>query len=287
MENNAKRLRKCSAIALGIVLATSFVLVLPTIQNTYAQVTDEGIPTYHGCEIRRYLGSSDHDLVEMTTVRSGNIAKTIHSEKQIYDCETVQGGIDLIVDQLIIAEVYENMNTQEIVRTQAEVVTCVQREDNTQFLGCETEVPGTDVIPLANCFIDNDHEFATSQNTVNKAKIVKTIHAEKSIFFCDLDNNDGTGVNNNIPCGDGEEEESATACEKKVDQVIFTEIWEDLDLLPNDPVTKKEFLVFTCVVVLAEDADGDGDIGNNEVNNQDDDPIDYPARVESCRFQSG
>ncbi|MGH9922736.1 MAG: hypothetical protein ACRD38_08295, partial [Nitrososphaerales archaeon] len=97
----------------------------------------------------------------------------------------------------------------------------------------------------------------------------------KSIFFCDLDNDDNTGSTDSHP---------NSGSEKKVDQVIFTEIWEDLELLPNDPVVKKEFLAFTCVVVLAEDGDEDPDgVGNDP----DDEPEDFPARVESCRSQSG
>jgi len=46
---------------------------------------------------------------------------------------------------------------------------------------------------------------------------------------------------------------------------------------------KKEFLAFTCVVVLAEDgSDPPNGVADDNANGE---PEDYPARVESCRFQ--
>ncbi|MFY3742017.1 MAG: hypothetical protein HMLIMOIP_002479 [Candidatus Nitrosomirales archaeon] len=150
------------------------------------------------------------------------------------------------------------------------------------MFGCDVETPSSDPIFVVNCnqtredrFIDTDTSLRV--NTVSKGKIVKTIEAEKQIYFCDLDDNDDTGTSpfrfaceeqGNEPCG----------IEKKVERVLFTEIWEDLGLLPNDPVVKKEFLGFVCVIVLAED-------GNDNGTTSDKDPEDLPARVESYTFQ--
>jgi len=262
METNAKRLGKYSAIPLGVTLVTVFVLVLSTIQTSYAQVTEEGIPAFNDCD----LVESGFNLVLIETVRSGDIAKTIHHEKEIYHCDIAQGsGIPLIMEQTIVAEIYENMTTQKIIRTQAEVITCLTDFRNGNILGCETEIPSEEAIPLNNCDEDNQTRIAMRTNAVNKGKIVKSIEMNKQILFCDLDDYDGTGVQGGK--------------EKKLDRVIFTEIWENLKLLPNDPVVKKEFLGFICVVVLAEDADGSGGAFGTA-------PEDKPARVESCRFQS-
>jgi hypothetical protein len=58
----------------------------------------------------------------------------------------------------------------------------------------------------------------------------------------------------------------------------FTISKENLNLLSNDPVVKKEVLGFICVIVLAEDSNGRGGSFGTA-------PEDKPARVESFRFQ--
>ncbi len=267
METNVeKRLTKYSAITLGIVLATAFVLVQP-IQTTSAQVSEEGIPAFNDCDLQEW----GFNLVLMESVRSGDVAKTVHMEKEIYHCASTQGAVPLIMEQTIVAEIYENMTTQKIIRTQAEVITCLTEFDSGGILGCDVKTPSKDPIFLRNCDEDDDPSFAARENIVNKGKIVKTVEANKQILFCDLDDDNDTGVSPSCCTGNG--------VEKKLDRVLFTDIWENLSLLPNDPVVKKEFLGFSCVVVLAEDGDGSGGGFGTE-------PEDKPARVESCIFKS-
>jgi hypothetical protein len=78
-------------------------------------------------------------------------------------------------------------------------------------------------------------------NTVIKGSVVKTIEAQKEIFLCDLDND--------------------SRHEKKVDLVLFTDIWENLNRLPGNTVVQESSLSFRCVVNTDE------------------------AEVESCTFQ--
>ncbi|MGH9922550.1 MAG: hypothetical protein ACRD38_07345, partial [Nitrososphaerales archaeon] len=92
METNVKRLRKYSGITLGIVLVAGFVLVQPTMQTSYAQVNDEGAPAFEQCSFYGY--DQPDDPLGMNTVRVNSIAKTIIVEKEVFKCETVQGGID-------------------------------------------------------------------------------------------------------------------------------------------------------------------------------------------------
>ncbi len=179
------------------------------------------------------------DPISMNTIRNNGIAKTIHAEKQIFSCFLEQGDIPVIVDITIVAEIYQDMNTQSIIKKDVLAITCVKLPTQGAVLECESSAPTGGIAPVKNC-----DEFPISHpqemNTVNKGSIVKTIESQKEVFQCNLDNK---GV-----------------YDKKVDLVLFTEIWENLNKLPDDPIVKKTFLSFRCVVNL--DA----------------------AEVESCRF---
>ena len=106
-------------------------------------------------------------------------------------------------------------------------------------------------------------------NTVNKINIVKTVEAQKEIFLCDIDkSNDLLFFGIIFPF-----------TEKKVDLVVFSDIWEDLNKLPNNPAIKTQFLALRCVVGLMQDGDGDGVISVTT-------PEDNVPRVESCRYET-
>jgi hypothetical protein len=136
------------------------------------------------------------------------------------------------------------MNTQSIIKKQALVITCVKSETSTIVIDCGSEEPSTNPAPVTNCFEFTQFSHPQEMNTVNKGNIVKTIEAQKEVFICEMN----LDVESFDPLDD-----------KKVDLVIFTEIWEDLRTL-EDPIISTQFEFFRCVVLLSE------------------------ASVESCRF---
>jgi|GEM_PF-2449420 len=186
-----------------------------------------------------FQDTQPEDPISMNTVRNSGIAKTIHAEKQIFSCFLEQGDIPVIVDITIVAEIYEDMNTQSIIKKDALALTCIKIATSASVLECESSPVTSDVAPVKNCS-EESIEHPQEMNTVNKGSTVKTIESQKEVFLCNLDNK---GV-----------------FDKKVDLVLFTEIWENLNKLPDDPIVKKTFLSFRCVVNLDE------------------------AEVESCKF---
>ncbi len=167
------------------------------------------------------------DPISMNTVRNKNIAKTIHAEKQIFDCVLPQGNLPVIVDVTIIGEIFEDMDTKSIIKKQAQVITCTKDKLDGTVLGCDATTPTTNpTVPMRNC-----NEFLVQHpqemNTVNKGNIVKTIESQKEVFLCNI----GAGAF------------------KKVDIVLFTEIWENLSNL-SSPIIKVEFEAMRCVLNL-------------------------------------
>jgi len=272
---------------------------------TVEDISTLGVPEFDGClSVYTNLDAGllvvtgegrfpPEDGISMNTVRSGNIVKTIHAEKEVYLCKTAQGNIPVLVDVTVIGEIYEDVSTKSIINRQAEVITCMKIEETGQVIGCETESVPADPTIVRNCFEDPFFildlsiisgpiltiplgiEFTThpqEMNTVNKGSIVKTIEAQKEIFICNLDpSNDFDLFNLGILL--------VPFTEKKVDVVTFIEIWEDLSLLPTDPIVKKTVESFRCVTSLGEDATFDDFI--NPL-----DPKDNVPRVESCKFTS-
>ena len=257
MEMNHKQPIKYSAITLGIVLATAFVLVQPTMQHTYAQVGAEGAPNYFSCIIKVFDDQLS-DPFEMNTVRVNDIAKTIIAEKEIFRCLTEQGNIDVLVDVTTVAEILENMTDKTVISKQAHVIACAKlapvNQDNplsppiasgdATLLGCDVYVPSTDFVPVDACGSFNLHDEMQEMNTVNKGKTVKTIIAQKELLFCPF-------LGPTDPSDD-----------KKVEQYTIEEIWENLNLAPADTVVQQSVESLRCWTLVTE------------------------AFVESCQFTS-
>ena len=236
------------ALATAAILVTAFVLVQP-LQTIKADVATEVSPgDFDRCTVRIVddtggnLDTADaafsgklapDDGIAMNTIRKGDIVKTIHAEKQIFDCKIVQGGLNITVDVTIIAEIFENMTSNSIERVQAEAITCIKTEFNADLVNCFATVPSGSVV-LDGC---DEMELTDplEMNTVNKGNKVKTIKAEKEVFFCDFDR-----------------ATQGPTYTKKVDLVIFTDIYEDLSELPDDPVVEKQAFSFRCVTVIDE-----------------------------------
>ncbi len=270
-----KRL-KYSGIALGIIMVTAFVLVQPTLQNTYAQVNDEGAPAFEDCS---YYGEDQpEDPLGMNTVRVNSIAKTIIVEKEVFKCDTVQGDIPLIIDVTSVAEILENMTSKTIISKQAHVITCAKLDvrkveettltetvtytETTAFVttitttstttvpagdgsvaGCDVYVPETDFVPVSNCW-EQELDHPQEVNTVNKGNTVKTIVAQKEIFVCIFDEKE--------LCFEYCGRDYFDSDDKKVDQYIIEEIWEDLRLAPGNTVVKQNVESLRCTILITD-----------------------------------
>ncbi|MEM3085259.1 MAG: hypothetical protein QXP61_09270, partial [Nitrososphaerales archaeon] len=211
---------KYSAIALGLVLVTSFMIATP-MPTAQAQVTAQGLQPF-GCIFDNFddLYVPDNivipeDGISMNTVvgnkGAATVAKTVHAEKQIATkCKLLQGGREVIIEQTIFAVIYKNMDTKQTLRKYFEVLTCQKIKDDTTVLGCVFYQPATDFIPTTNCE-EQRFEHPQEMNTVvhpSAKNIVRTTEAQKEVFFCF--------------------EEGVI---KKVDVILFTEIWQDLSKL--------------------------------------------------------
>ncbi|MGH9923569.1 MAG: hypothetical protein ACRD38_12545, partial [Nitrososphaerales archaeon] len=153
----------------------------------------------------------------------------------------------LIVDVTIYAEIYENMTSKSIIAKQVRVVTCVKLDVTDTdgggiVVGCDTYKPLTDFIPVSFCteltgqlgYLTHPQEM----NTVNKGNTVKTIEVQKEVFYCTF--NTGTQVPQVVT---GHE---ADGDDKKVEQYIITEAWENLGLLPGDTLVKQTVESLRC-----------------------------------------
>jgi hypothetical protein len=232
MEAKAKRLTKYSTIGLGAMLVMAFVLVQPTMQKAYA-VGIEGLPAYDDCIINEttLLGQPE-DPISMNTVKNKDIVKTIHAEKEIFTCFLNQGNLEVIVDVTTYLEVYENITSQEVIETNAISTTCIKDEDTATVIDCESDEVSTSPVFVGSGCGEIGNEYITNpqeMNTVTKGKIAKTVEAQKEVFICELDN-----------------------ALKKVDVVLFTEIYEDLN---TQTTTSVQFLSARCVVLLTDEGD--------------------------------
>lgn len=286
------------AISAAAILVTAFVLVQP-MQAKSQEVIFEGIPDFNQCFLKTHpdLPSNTNtdfssknvnitDPISMNTVVAktngqGNgatkVAKTVHAEKELFECRTIQGNIPVIVDVTTYVELYSNMSfngeppLEDLIDPVVEVITCVKVESEARLVGCderEDQLDGVGII-VQNCKED-PIEAPQEMNTVAAASIngannngragnVLTVEAQKEIFLCDLDgatDPDNTGClgslgipnfgpGDNIMCRDDD---------KKVDVIVFTKIWENVNALANDPpdnpVLAKDILSLTCLVKI-------------------------------------
>ncbi len=260
METKAKRL-EYSGILLGVVLVMGVILTQPVMNNAHA-VGVEGLPAYDDCrfpEIRE-------DPISMNTVRSGNIVKTIHVEKEIFasSCHLEQGGLPVIVDLTTYVELYQNINDREVIKASALVVTCIKDIFTATVIDCESSVPPSTPVPVgSDCeelgdVAKADITHPQEMNTVNKGSIAKTIEAQKEVFICEL-GVDACSVDVEIMCPD-------TGVVKKVEVVLFTDIYEDLS---TQTVEEVQFHSMRCVILITDQTD------------------DLPdAKVETCQFST-
>ncbi len=240
MSNYRHEETKYGAISAAVLLVTAFVLVQP-IQITYAQVTEEGIPAFDDCDLSS--NPQPEDPISQNTIRKGDIVKTIHAEKEIYDCLLNQGNLPVIVDVTTYIELYENITAKEVIGSNVIVTSCVKDNSTADIFGCEAYTPSEDTIPVSSCAEQSDITHPQEMNTVNKANTAKTVESQKEVFLCTFG-----GIT------------------KKVDLVVFTEIYENL---ASQTITDIQSHAMKCVSLVTD---------NNTANTRRD------ATVESCVF---
>src|SRR5574341_1234626 len=113
VEGKIRKQPKYWAISIAAIMATAFVLVQPTMQVSNAELSSENLPIggYDNCLWRSPDDSvtltsggittdpaGPSDPITMNTVKNGQIVKTVHSEKEIFDCTLGQGNSDVVVD---------------------------------------------------------------------------------------------------------------------------------------------------------------------------------------------
>ena len=249
MSNYRHEETKYGAISAAILLVTAFVLVQP-IQTTYAQVSDEGIPPFDNCDIR----DVPEDPISQNTIKKANIdlVKTIHAEKEIFDCTLVQGiNFPVIVDVTTYIELYVNITEQEVIDTNVIVTSCVKDENTADIYGCEVYEPTLDTIPVSACVEQVDGiTHPQEMDTVNKGNNALTIESQKEVFLCDFE----------------PDPQVTPDLLKKVDLVIFTEIYENLN---SQTIQDVQAHAMKCTVLVF-----DGDLDNDRRD----------ATVEACVF---
>jgi hypothetical protein len=244
------------ALSTAAILVTAFVLVQPAMQTSFAQVASENINQWDDCElfISSTLPAILGDLIEQNSIKKGDIVKTIHAEKEIFICFLNQGNLPVVVEVTTYVEVFENVTAREVVHSNSFVVSCVkdslgeELQGSAQVLGCVHYTPSSSPAFVgANCFGLNTVGIPTSpmaMDSVRVGKIVKTIETQKQVYLCELP--DGT--------------------EKKVDIVVFTEIYENID---THEILEVQNHQMRCVIVL-NDSEGADELRD--------------ATVESCIF---
>ncbi|MGH9876617.1 MAG: hypothetical protein ACRD5H_03190 [Nitrososphaerales archaeon] len=226
MEMNVNK-PKYLATTAAALLVTAFVLVQPAMQTANAVIGLGELPGYDNCDWRE---GEYEDPISMNTVRNKDIVKTIHAEKEVFDCDLNQGGLSVIVDLTTYLEVYENITSQEVIATNAISTTCLKDEATATVIDCESNDVPTSPVHVNNCTEDLGITHPQEMNTVVKGKLAKTVEAQKEVFYCTL----------------------SDTTFKKVDIVLFTEIYEDLN---TQTTTSVQFLSARCVILENDHSD--------------------------------
>jgi hypothetical protein len=207
-EGKIRKKPKYWAISLAAIIATAFVVVQPAMHTAYA-VTAEQINEWDDCEVAGeglFIG----DPVVQNTIQKGSLVKTIHAEKEIFFCSLLQGNLPVVVEVTTYVELFENITTREVLGHNAVVNTCVKESETATVLGCMNYIPPRSPQPTGTgCDGLNGVGLPVhpmEMNTVKFKNVAKTIETQKQIYFCELPDH----------------------TIKKVDIVLFTEIYESL-----------------------------------------------------------
>lgn len=265
-QNDRLKKPKYGAIGAATILVMAFVFIQPVMQTASAVETAAGLPPYDDCLVRwdnshtlnpnRLSGdlSFPWDPISMESVKKGDIVKTVHIEKEIFDCFLTQGNLPVIVDVTTYIEIFENITAREVISTSVLATTCLKDEGTATTIDCESYTPSSSPVPVGINCDENGGLIPMPQelNVVRHGKIAKTIESQKEQFFCPLN----TPTNPTVF--------------KKVDIILFTEVYEDMD---TQEILETQFHEMRCVV-LEFDSTSVADGGRRD------------ATVESCKFRT-
>ena len=166
-------------IGVGVMLLLAGVLLASEAQAALCFVEDRG------------------PQVEMNTVVVGNLVKTIEVEKFEFPCGDDPNKPTQIRDVQIFTEVIETQEkeTFSILAKRFQVITCDEDTRTATLLGCNSSTPPPLTIPIrrADCkdagsIVNPLHlPIPIAMNTVVVGDLVKTVKAQKELFFCGAD----------------------------------------------------------------------------------------------------
>ena len=209
-----KRRRVYLFLATAICVVTAFVLLQPL------QAGAQQIPSLVGCRVSPIPPTDD---TEMNTIVTGTKVKTIHVEKQVFDCQAQimpTPAYTYIADVTIYTEIFEDLaNFPSVIPKKTfEAITCVKEAKTGNVLGCQKSSSISSTLPTTLSCLSSVVGFPIEMNTVVSSNgIIKTVEAQKEVLKCD----------------------SKTF----KDVTIFTEIFENLSL----GTIKKTSESVTCV----------------------------------------
>jgi hypothetical protein len=168
------------------------------------------------------------DPIDMNTVSFKEFVKTVHIEKEIFQCVT-NNGAPVIVVVSLFTELFENMRTLSTINKTAETVTCIKGYNGTISYCDSKQIPIIDEYPVrANCDPNSLRTLdimspIEMETIVDSEGISKTIEAEKEVFQCDFRENTPTRL---------------------LDVILFTEIFEDIT---SGQIIKKSVESISCL----------------------------------------
>jgi len=170
----------------------------------------------------------------MNTITNGNIAKTIHAEKEVFFCYLSQGNQPVTVEVTTYVELFENVDDRKVLHHNVIVNTCLKQQETAEVLVCLNYKPKTTPQPTGtDCEGLNTIGLPLhpmEMNSIRVKNVVKTIETQKQIYFCELP--DGTI--------------------KKVDIVLFTEIYQNIN---TREILSMQNHQVRCVVLVTDHDD--------------------------------
>jgi hypothetical protein len=131
------------------------------------------------------------DPIDMNTVSFKEFVKTVHIEKEIFQCVT-NNGAPVIVVVSLFTELFESIRTKSTLNKTVETVTCIKGYNGTISYCDSKKIPISKQYPFAvgcdaiNLRILNITSPIEMETVVGSNGISKTVEAEK--HFCVLIN---------------------------------------------------------------------------------------------------
>jgi hypothetical protein len=181
-----------TVILTGVLLITAFSLIFPA-SLVKAQTTlppsspQPQAAAPQTCSISSRLAPSD--ALDMNSVIINNTAKTIHVEKEIFQCRS-PNQTTIIKDVSIYSEIIEKdiSNRDAIMHPimTIEAITCTKEMNTGNFLDCRSQPVGLVSCLNTSACIPTNVTFPIEMETVTSLKggIVKTIESQKEVFAC-------------------------------------------------------------------------------------------------------